>query len=419
MDRALKNKIKQKLVSDHKSLFSHDSVKEKELREVINKIINDFVFFDHLTISDADRKALIHELMNELVGLGALEELLNDFSITEIMINGPKRVYLERNGKKELSGVTFDDDEQLMYIIHKILAPTRRRVDESFPYTDLALKDGSRVNIVIPPLSLDGPTITIRKFSKEIKKIEDLIRLDSIDERLSKFLIASIKAKMNIIFSGATGVGKTTTLSVLSSSIGNDERIITIEDTAEISLEQEHVVRLEARQSNIEGKGEISIRDLFKNSLRMRPERIIIGEIRGAEALDMLQAICSGHRGSLAIIHASSPQDVIYRLETMILTSGVPISLEMIHRQINASINLIVHQEQLLDGSRKITRVTQINGLKGNEVVLEDIFVFYPEGEETAQKVKGRWKATGVVPVFYPLFKKSGIDLPQELFHKD
>lgn len=318
-----------------------------------------------------------------------------------------------------MSGVTFDDDEQLMYIIHKILAPTRRRVDESFPYTDLSLRDGSRVNIVIPPLSLDGPTITIRKFSKEIKKIEDLIRLDSIDERLSQFLIASIKAKMNIIFSGATGVGKTTTLSVLSSSIGNDERIITIEDTAEISLDQEHVVRLEARQSNIEGKGEISIRDLFKNSLRMRPERIIIGEIRGAEALDMLQAICSGHRGSLAIIHASSPQDVIYRLETMILTSGVPISLEMIHRQINASINLIVHQEQLLDGSRKITRVTQINGLKGNEVVLEDIFVFHPEGEETAQKVKGRWKATGVVPVSYPLFKKSGIDLPQELFNKD
>lgn len=419
MDRALKNKIKQKLVSDHKSLFAHDSVKEKELHQAINKIINDFVFFDHLTISDADRKALIHELMNELVGLGVLEELLKDNSITEIMINGPKKVYLERNGKKELSGLTFDDDEQLMYIIHKILAPTRRRVDESFPYTDLSLRDGSRVNIVIPPLSLNGPTITIRKFSKEINKIDDLIRLATIDERIAKFLVASIKAKTNIIFSGATGVGKTTTLSVLSSSISSEERIVTIEDTAEISLDQEHVVRLEARQSNIEGKGEISIRDLFKNSLRMRPERIIIGEIRGAEALDMLQAICSGHRGSLAIIHASSPQDVIYRLETMILTSGVPISLQMIHRQINASINLIVHQEQLLDGTRKITRVTQINGLRGDEVVLEDIFVFEYEGEGTTDKIKGRWKATGVIPVFYPLFKKAGVDLPKEIFNKD
>jgi pilus assembly protein CpaF len=323
---------------------------------------------------------------------------------------------VERGGKKALSNITFDSEQQLMYLIYKILSPTRRHVDESYPFTDVSLKDGSRVNIIIPPLALDGPTVTIRKFLKEINSIDDLVKLGTLDRRMADFLVASIKAKVNIIFAGATGAGKTTTLNALSSYIDKDERIITIEDTAELHLAQEHVVRLESRQQSIEGKGEITIRDLFKNSLRMRPERIILGEIRGAEALDMLQAICSGHRGSLAVLHANSPQEVIYRLETMILTSGLPIAVEAIHRQIAAGINMIIQQEQLSDGSRKISHITQINGLKDSRVVLDDIFKYEIEGLDFDGKIKGKWKATGVTPVFYPLFKKEGIPLSENIF---
>jgi pilus assembly protein CpaF len=335
------------------------------------------------------------------------------------MINGPKKIYIEKNGKKTLAKISFENEDQLRRLIYKILNPTRRHVDESFPYADVSLKDGSRVNIVIPPLAIDGSTITIRKFLEKIKNIDDLLARNTLDKRMAEFLVACVKAKMNMILSGATGSGKTTTLGALSTYIDNDERIITIEDTPELHLFQEHVVRLETRQPNIEGKGEVTTRDLFKNSLRMRPERIILGEIRGAEALDMLQAICSGHTGSLAVIHGNTPQDVIYRLETMILTSGIPIGLEAIHRQIAAAVHLIIQQIQLLDGSRKITHITQVNGLKDKQVYLEDIFVYEIEEVDADGKVRGKWKATGVVPVFYPLFKKAGIDLPKEIFNKD
>jgi pilus assembly protein CpaF len=305
-----------------------------------------------------------------------------------------------------------------MYLVYKILAPTRRHVDESYPYTDVSLRDGSRVNIIIPPLALEGPTVTIRKFLKELQTAEDLIRLGTIERRMSDFLIACIRAKANIIFSGASGAGKTTTLNVYSSYIPEDERIITIEDTAELRLNQEHVVRLEAKQASIEGKGEVGIRDLFKNSLRMRPQRIILGEIRGAEALDMLQAICSGHRGSLVVLHAESPQDVIYRLETMIIASGLPITLEAIHRQIAAGINLLVHQEQLLDGARKITHISQVKGLKDGQVELEDLFSYNIEGFDAEGNVRGHWQATGALPVFQKLLNKAGITLPPEMFRK-
>ncbi|MDP2940652.1 MAG: ATPase, T2SS/T4P/T4SS family, partial [Candidatus Omnitrophota bacterium] len=293
---------------------------------------------------------------------------------------------------------------------------TRRRVDEAFPYTEIAMKDGSRVNIVIPPLALDGPVITIRKFLKGIRTPEDLIELGTLDKRMRDFLVACVKAKINIIFSGASGVGKTTTLNVLSSCIGEDERIITIEDTAELNLSQRHVVRLEARHLTIEGKGEIGIRELFINSLRMRPDRIIIGEIRGQEAFDMLQAVCSGHTGALTLLHASSPQEVIYRLEAMILTSGLSISVEAIHRLIAAAVNIIVHQEQLADGSRKITHITQINGLKDRQVVCEDIFFYDDEGIDSAGRARGKWRATGIIPVFLPQFSKRGVNLSKEIF---
>lgn len=417
--KTLKDKIKHQLVSGHSSLFSQATIEEKDLRMVINEILDEMIHHERITLLDSDRLKLINEIVDEFMGFGPIEPLVKDQSITEIMINGPKTIYVERNGKKELTNIIFDDERQLMNIVYRILAPTRRRVDESFPYTEVSLKDGSRINIIIPPLALNGPTVTIRKFMREITKVEDLIKLGTLDKRMADFLVACIRAKVNVVFSGPTGAGKTTTLNVLSSYIPNHERIITIEDVAELILTQDHVVRLEARQSNIEGKGEVTIRELFRNSLRMRPDRIIIGEIRGNEALDMLQAICSGHGGSLAVLHAETPQDVVYRLETMILTSGVPITLEAIHRQIAAAINIIVQQARLSDGSRKITHITQVNSLKNGQANLEDIFVFQQEGIDSEGRVLGKWKATGIVPVVYPIFKKKGIDLPQEIFKKD
>ncbi len=419
MLKAYKDKVRSRLISEHSSLLSQEPVEVKDLETAIIHILDDIIHREHGKLSEEDKKKIIKDVIDEFTGFGLIENLLKDPNVTEIMINGPKSVYAERMGNTGLTNIAFDDEQQLMSLVYKILAPTRRRVDESYPYTEVSLKDGSRVNIIIPPLALNGPTLTIRKFLKEIRAAEDLIRMGTLDKRISGFLIASIKAKMNLIFSGATGVGKTTSLNVFSSYISNDERIITIEDTAELHLNQEHVVRLEAKQPNIEGKGEIGIRELFKNCLRMRPDRIILGEIRGGEALEMLQAICSGHKGSLSVIHANSPQDVIYRIETMILTSGVPIIVEVIHRQIAAAVNLIIHQEQLLDGSRKITHVTQVNGLKDGQVVLEDIFVYDIERIDSEGCVQGRWKATGTIPSSYPAFIKAGINLPKEIFNKD
>jgi pilus assembly protein CpaF len=419
MSKIIKEKIRQKIIAEKSNLFSKEGINSERLKVNLADVLDEIIKSEQIVISVQDKKRIIEELAIELAGFGPVDSLLRDPQITEIMINGAKKIYVERKGKTELTGIEFEDDNQIMYLIEKILAPTRRHVDEFYPYADVSLKDGSRVNIIIPPLALNGPTITIRKFLKELKSIEDLIRLNTLDIRMADFLVAAIKAKLNIIFSGATGAGKTTTLNVLSSYIANDERIVTIEDTAELHLNQDHWVRLEARLPSIEGKGEITIRDLFKNSLRMRPDRIILGEIRGQEALDMLQAVCSGHRGALSVIHANTPQEVIYRLETMILTSGVPISLEAIHRQIAAGVHIIIQQEQLLDGSRKITHIAQVNGLKDAQAVLEDIFYYDLEGVDSDGNVKGRWRSSGITPVFYPMFKKAGIDLSKDIFNKD
>ena len=419
MIKIWKHKIRKKLVSDHIGLFYQDTLTSEELESTVKRILEDICSQERLKLPQEDKDKIISDLVDEFIGFGPIDSLIKDPQITEIMINGPGKIYIEKKGKKALTNITFDDEQQLMYMIYKIIAPTRRHVDESYPYTDVSLKDGSRVNIIIPPLALDGPTVTIRKFLREIATAEDLINLGTLDRRMADFLIACIKAKINIIFAGATGAGKTTTVGVLSTYLPDEERIITIEDTAELHLKQEHVVRLEAKQPNIEGRGEVTIRDLFRNSLRMRPERIILGEIRGAEALDMLQAICSGHTGSLSVIHSNSPEEVIYRLETMILTSGIPISMPAIHRQIAAAIDLIVQQERLSDGSRRITHITQISGLKEDQIKMEDIFFYDIEGVDADGKVKGEWKASGVTPVFFPRFKKAGIDLAQEIFNKD
>jgi len=416
---ALKIRVRDRIISSHGKLFSREDVSARELEDVIIHILNEMVQQEHINLLVAERQRIIQELLNDFLGFGPIDSLMRDSLVTEIMINGPKKIFVERNGKALLSEITFKDDKELMYLIYKLLAPTRRRVDESNPYADISLKDGSRVNIIIPPLALDGPMVTIRKFSHTLKTIDDLIATATLDKRMAEFLVACIKAKVNIIFSGATGVGKTTTLGVLSAHISSDERIITIEDTAELHLDKPNVVRLESRTRNIEGKGEVSIRELFNNSLRMRPERIILGEIRSSAALDMLQAICSGHTGSLAVLHANTPCEVIYRLETMILVSGVFIGIEAIHRQMTAAMDIIVHQEQLLDGSRKVTYITQVNGLKDGQVNLEDIFIYDLEGINPDGEVRGRWKATGIIPKFYKRFEKAGIKISQEIFNKD
>ncbi len=415
----LKTRVRAALIAKYSYILQKGSGEKAEVAAAIRNVLEGILSQPRGALKEQERENIINELVDEFSGFGPIEKLMMDPDITEIMINGTQNVYVEKHGKKQKTDIKFDSDQQLMYIIQKILAPTRRRVDESVPYTDVCLQDGSRVNIIIPPLALDGPTITIRKFLKKIVKAEDLIELGTLDRRMADFLVACIKGKVNMIFAGATGSGKTTTVGVLSGYIGNDERTITIEDTAELHLGQDHVVRLETKPANIEGKGEITIRDLFRNTLRMRPQRIILGEIRSAEALDMLQAMCSGHNGALSVIHANTPEEVLHRLETMILMSGIPITLEAIHRQIAASLHLIIQQDQLADGSRKITRVTQVNGLKNGWVGLEDIFYYEIGNVVPDGKVYGRFRATGTEPVFYPLFAKRGFNLSKEIFKKD
>jgi pilus assembly protein CpaF len=417
--KTLKDRVREDFINRFSNVLSKKGGDKAEVALTIRQILEGILSQPRGVLKEKDREVIINELVDEFTGLGRIENLMMDHDITEIMINGTQNVYVEKGGKKMMTDIKFDSDQQLMYVIQKILAPTRRRVDETQPYTDVCLPDGSRVNIIIPPLALDGPTITIRKFLRVIQRAEDLVSLGTLDKRMADFLVACIKAKVIMIFAGATGSGKTTTVGVLSSYIDNDERTIVIEDTAELQLAQDHVVRLEAKAPNIEGKGEITIRDLFKNSLRMRPQRIILGEIRSAEALDMLQAMCSGHSGALSVIHASTPQEVIHRIETMILMSGIPITLEAIHRQIAASLNLIIQQDQLADGSRKITRITQINGLKNGWVNLEDIFYYEINDVVEHGNVSGRFKATGIQPAFHQLFAKRGIVLAKETFNKD
>jgi pilus assembly protein CpaF len=415
----LKGRVREDFLTKYSVILFKSSHSKTELAGVVRDILEGILSRPRNVLKAEERDNIINELVDEFSGLGPIEQLMLDPDVTEIMINGTHNVYVEKHGKKQLTNMKFESEQQLMYVIQKILSPTRRRVDETTPYTDICLPDGSRVNIIIPPLALDGPTITIRKFLKKIVNAEDLISLGTLDQRMADFLVACIKGKANIIFAGATGSGKTTTVGVLSSYIGNDERTITIEDTAELHLAQDHVVRLETKPANIEGRGEITIRDLFRNTLRMRPQRIILGEIRSAEALDMLQAMCSGHSGALSVIHADTPLDVIYRLETMILMSGIPLTLEAIHRQIVSALHLIIQQDQLADGGRKITRITQINGLKDGWANLEDIFYYDIENVDLDGKVHGRFKATGVVPVFYPIFGKRGVVLSKEIFNKD
>ncbi|MGJ9457683.1 CpaF family protein [Oceanobacillus sp. CF4.6] len=363
-----------------------------------------------------DWNILKEEIKNDLTGYGPINPLLLDESVTEVMVNGPKHVYAEQGGKLVLTNIKFRDNEHVMAVLEKIVAPLGRRIDESSPMVDARLMDGSRVNAIIPPLALNGPTITIRKFSKDPFTIRDLVGFGTLTEEMANFMKACVEAKLNIFVSGGTGSGKTTTLNVLSSFISNRDRIVTIEDAAELQLGQEHVVSLETRPPNIEGKGMISIRDLVRNSLRMRPDRIVIGEVRGGEALDMLQAMNTGHDGSLATGHSNSPRDMVARLETMVLMAGMELPVKAIREQIAGALDVIIQQSRLKDGTRRITNITEVQGLEGDIIVLQDIFTFKQFGLDENGKILGKLVPTGIRPKFYERMENEGIHLPTSVF---
>ena len=361
-------------------------------------------------------ESLVEELYDESVRLGPVERFLADDSVTEIMINGPRNVYVERHGKLELTDQTFMDEASVMAVIERIVAPLGRRIDESQPYVDARLPDGSRVNAIIPPLSLIGPCVTIRKFAKRVLTAEDFVRFGTWTPAIADFLRVCVRLRKNIIVAGGTGSGKTTLLNVLSGFIPHSDRILTIEDAAELRLNQPHVVRLEARPPNIEGKGAITIRDLVRNALRMRPDRIIVGECRGGETLDMLQAMNTGHDGSLTTVHANSPRDVISRLETMVLMSGVELPSRAIREQIASAVNVIVQEARLADGSRRIVAVSEITGMEGQQIVMQDLFVFRQTGIDADGRIQGTLTATGAMPTFYDTLAARGISLDPALF---
>lgn len=388
----------------------------EQYTQKVEELIDQIVDREAGNFPRAERQKITTEIMDEVVGFGPIEPLIRDPEISEIMVNGPEQVFVERQGKLQKTEVTFRDERHVLHIIDKIVSPLGRRIDESMPMVDARLPDGSRVNAIIPPLSLVGPVITIRKFSRDPLTIYDLIRFGTLTPQMATFLEACVKGRLNIIISGGTGSGKTSTLNVLSSFIPESERIVTIEDAAELQLRQEHVITLESRPPNIEGKGAITIRDLVRNALRMRPERIIVGEVRSGEALDMLQAMNTGHDGSLTTGHANSPRDILSRLETMVLMAGMDLPIRAIREQMASAFDLVVQQTRFRDGSRKITHLTEVVGMEGEVITLQDIFLYRTEGLDNRGKVKGCFKATGVKPRFLEKLAAAGIHVPDDIF---
>ncbi len=415
----LKEKVHTKLIDDMPAaIMGEQNIDKKRamLRDRITQVINEEGPKLNIVLSSRENELMTGTLLDDMVGFGPIQPLLDEEDISEIMVNGPYQIYYEKKGKLVLSDIKFKDNDHVMRIIERIVAPIGRRIDESMPYVDARLPDGSRVNAIIPPLALNGPTITIRKFKKEALGVADLIKFGTLTPEMATFIEACIKVRLNIVVSGGTGSGKTTTLNILSSFIPEDERIITCEDAAELQLRQPHVVRLETRPANIEGKGAVPMRELIKNTLRMRPERVIVGECRGGETLDMLQAMNTGHDGSLTTAHANTPRDMLSRLETMVLMSGMDLPVRAIREQISSAINLIIQQSRLKDGSRKITYLTEIQGMEGDKIVTQDIFRFEQSGMDENGKIIGRLKPTGIRPKFANKFAEFGIHLPPNIF---
>ena len=388
---------------------------ERQARDKISEIVSEVIKSGKLPRS-VDPERIKKEVFDEALRLGPLEDLLDDPTVSEIMVNGPHQVYVERGGRLQLTDLQFSDDASVQAIIERIVAPLGRRIDESQPYVDARLKDGSRVNAIIPPLSLSGPTVTIRKFSKKKLTVEDFIRFGTWNADAAAFMEVCVKLRKNVIVAGGTGSGKTTLLNLLSSFIPESERIVTVEDAAELKLAQPHVVRLEARPPNVEGKGAVSIRDLVKNCLRMRPDRIIVGECRGGEALDMLQAMNTGHDGSLTTVHDNSPRDVVSRLETMVLMSGMELPSRAIREQIASAVDIIIHESRLADGSRKVTAITEVTGMEGQNIVMQDIFAFRQTGVDENDRIVGEFKPTGAMPTFFDTLKSRGMNLDPRMF---
>ena len=409
----LKVRVQNKLLSELDP--SMDITQTDNVRRTIQDLFEQILAEENIVLSRPERARLFEQIAAEILGLGPLQPLLEDDTISEIMVNGPKNVYIERKGRLHRVPVTFENNDHVMRIIDRIVAPLGRRIDESSPYVDARLQDGSRVNAVIPPISLVGPTLTIRKFSKNPITIEQLIQFGSITSEAVQFLKACVEARLNILISGGTGSGKTTLLNVMSSFIPDDERILTIENAAELQLRQEHVVTLESRPPNIEGRGEITIRDLVINALRMRPERIIVGECRGGETLDMLQAMNTGHDGSMTTAHANTPRDALARVETMCLMAGMDLPVRAIREQVSSAVDLICQQERMRDGTRKVTTVTEVSGMEGDIITMTDIFIFEQTGMENG-KIVGRLRPTGLRPKFMDKIETAGINLPPSIF---
>ena len=409
----LKSRIQQKLIAELDP--SMDITQSAEVRATIQEMFENMLVEEKIVLSRTEKRKLFDSIVAEILGFGPLEQFLNSDGIGEIMVNGAKNVYIEHGGKIVRTPVTFEDDEHLLRIIDRIVAPLGRRIDEGSPTVDARLPDGSRVNAVIPPISLVGPVLTIRIFSKVPLTAENIIQFGSITPEAIEFLKASVIAKTNVVVSGGTGSGKTTLLNILSGFIPNDERIVTIENAAELQLRQEHVVTLESRPANVEGRGEVSIQDLVINSLRMRPDRIVVGEVRGGEALDMLQAMNTGHDGSLTTAHANSPRDMLSRMETMVLMAGMDLPHRAIREQMAAAIDLIVQQDRMRDGTRKVVSISEIQGMEGDVITMSEIFRFEQTGLEQG-RVIGRLRPTGLRPKFMYRIQESGIMLPPSIF---
>src|SRR5256884_894655 len=411
LKRLIHGKLVDKLDLSRVSDLDNDTLR-REIRLVVERLCDT----ENPLLNRMERERLIDEVLDETFGFGPLEVLLKDPTISDILINGPHKIYVERRGKIEKSDVKFRDNEHLLQIIDRIVSKVGRRVDETSPMVDARLPDGSRVNAIIPPLALDGPSMSIRRFGANPLKLEDLLNFKAFTPEMAMLMEAAIKARLNIIISGGTGCGKTTLLNTLSSFIPHEERIVTIEDAAELQLQQDHIVRLETRPCNIEGKGEVATRDLVRNALRMRPERIIIGECRGGEALDMLQAMNTGHSGSMTTLHANTPRDAQARLETMIMTAGMELPIKAMRQQISSAVDVIVQANRLQGGPRKITSITEVMNMEQDVIIMQDIFRFKQLGIDSNGRAYGQFEATGVRPTFVPRLEASGIKLPSNLF---